>query len=148
MKANPNEQRLCLGKTSGGDDHFRQKLAITVNERLQVHAPTAETRGAGTADDERPTRDDSNERQQQDTTYNRDSGLTTLTAAVAANNSGLRQLWWQHWQRMTMAMDNNGMQELATDDNGQGTRPGDEQRRHYGGLVRSLAHSQYTCGGR
>lgn len=54
----------------------------------------------------------------------KDSGLVMMTAA-ATDNGGLRQL-----RRTAMMVDDNGMQELAADNDGQGTRPGGEQRRH------------------
>ena len=54
----------------------------------------------------------------------KDSGLVMMTAA-AIDNGGLRQL-----RRTAMAVDDDGMQELAADNDGQGTRPGGEQRWH------------------
>jgi len=54
----------------------------------------------------------------------KDSGLVMMTAA-ATDNGGLRQL-----RRTAMTVDDDGMQELAADNDGQGTRPGGEQRRH------------------
>ena len=43
-----------------------------------------------------------------------------MTAAAYGNFHG-----WQ-WGRMTMALINNGTQELAADDDGEGTRPQQE----------------------
>ena len=53
-----------------------------------------------------------------------DSGLTTMTAAACGNFRG------RQWQRMTMMLNDEGTGELAADDNGEGTRPGGNQRRH------------------
>jgi hypothetical protein len=47
-----------------------------------------------------------------------------MTAAAYGNFSGRR------WRRMKMALNDKGTRELATDEDGEGTRPGGEQRRH------------------
>jgi hypothetical protein len=52
-----------------------------------------------------------------------DSGLVTMTAAAYGDFCG------RQWQRMTMALIDDGTQELAADDDGEGTRPGGKQRR-------------------
>ena len=53
-----------------------------------------------------------------------DSGLAVITEMAYSNCHGRR--WWP----MTMALNDDGTRELATDDDGQGTRPGGDQRRH------------------
>ena len=53
-----------------------------------------------------------------------DSGLATMTAAAYGNFRG------RQWRWMMMVLINNGMQELAADNDGEGTRPGGKQRRH------------------
>ena len=53
-----------------------------------------------------------------------DRGLATMTAVAYGNCRG--QGCW----RMTMALKDVCMQELAADDNGEGTRRGGEKRRH------------------
>jgi hypothetical protein len=47
-----------------------------------------------------------------------------MTAAIYGDFHG-----WQ-WRRMTMALNDNSIRELAADNDGEGTRPGGEQRRH------------------
>ena len=47
-----------------------------------------------------------------------DSGLAVITET--AHGDCRRRRWWP----MTMALNSDGTQELATDDDGQGTRPG------------------------
>jgi hypothetical protein len=47
-----------------------------------------------------------------------------MTAAACGNFRG------RQWQRMTMMLNDEGTGELAADDNGEGTRPGGNQRRH------------------
>ena len=69
---------------------------------------------------------DPNERLQKRETATRDggdSGLATMTVAAYGNFRG------RQWRRMTMALINDGTQELAVDGDGEGTRPGGEQRR-------------------
>jgi len=53
-----------------------------------------------------------------------DSGLAVITETAYGDCRGRR------WRPMTMALNNDGTRELATDDDGQGTRPGGDQRRH------------------
>ena len=65
---------------------------------------------------ETPTRDYGNKRQQQEMAETGDSRLATMTVAAYSDFRG-----WQ-WQRMTMALINNGTQELAADNEGEGTR--------------------------
>ena len=48
----------------------------------------------------------------------RDSWLATMTVAAYSNLRGRR------WQRMTMALNNDGTRVLMADDDGEGTRPG------------------------
>ena len=68
-----------------------------------------------------PMRDYGDERQRRETATRDggDSGLATMTAAYG--NFCVRQ-----WQQMTMALINNGMQELVVDNDGERTRPQQE----------------------
>jgi len=63
-------------------------------------------------------------RQETATSDNGDSGLVTMTAAAY---SDFRR---QQWQRMMMVLNDDGTQELAADNDGEGTRLSGEQRWH------------------
>ena len=60
---------------------------------------------------------DSDERQ-------RRQRLAMMTTVAYGNFHG------RQWRRMTMALNGDGTRELVADDDGEGTRPGGEQRRH------------------
>jgi hypothetical protein len=53
-----------------------------------------------------------------------DSRLAVITETAYGDCRG------QRWRPMTMALNDDSTCELATDDDGQGTRPGGDQRRH------------------
>ena len=69
---------------------------------------------------------DPNERLRQQETATRDGGDSGLATMIAVAYGDFRR--WR-WQRMMMALINDGTRELAADSDGEGTRLGGEKRR-------------------
>ena len=104
--------------SADGDDVYRQQETAVTRDYSGGGGGGGRLIGRTAAADERL---------QQRETAMRDGGdsrLVTMTAAAYGNFRGRR------WQRITMALNIDGTRQLAADDDGQGTRPGGEQRWH------------------